>query len=79
LIDTVVDGLTGVHVRPRSPRQLAAALCALAGDHGRRALFGRLGAERVRTRYAWPRIAAETLEVYRGIAVGGRLPSVADL
>ncbi len=80
LIDTVVDGLTGVHVPPRAPRQLAAALRDLAANPARRAFFGRLGAERVRSRYAWSRIAAETLDVYRGIAVAdSSLPTVADL
>ena len=80
LIDTVVDGLTGVHVPPRAPRQLAAVLRELAANPARRAFFGRLGAERVRSRYAWSRIAAETLDVYRGIAVAeSSLPTVADL
>jgi glycosyltransferase involved in cell wall biosynthesis len=66
LVDTVVDGVTGLHVSPRSPQQLARALEALR-DARRRTEMGRAGAERVRRRYSWSRIAAETLEVYRGI------------
>jgi glycosyltransferase involved in cell wall biosynthesis len=67
LVDTVVDGLTGLHVPPRAPRQLAQALRSLAEEPERRALLGRLGVERVRARYSWSRIAAETLDVYRGL------------
>lgn len=65
LIDTVVDGLTGLHVAPRSPRQIAAAVRTLIASPQKRAMFGRLGVERARMRYAWSRIAAETVDVYR--------------
>jgi D-inositol-3-phosphate glycosyltransferase len=67
LVDTVVDGITGLHVPPRAPRQLAHALNALKADPARRTMLGKLGAERVSARYSWSRIAAETLEVYRGV------------
>ena len=67
LVDTVVDGTTGLHVPPRSPRALAHALNALANDPARRALLGRLGVDRVRARYSWSRVAAESLDVYRGL------------
>ncbi len=40
----------------------------LAADPGRRALLGRFGADRVRARYSWSRIAADTLDVYRGLS-----------
>ncbi len=68
LVDTVVDGMTGLHVPARSPRQLAAALRSLAEEPERRKMLGRLGVERVRARYSWSRIAAETLDVYRALA-----------
>jgi glycosyltransferase involved in cell wall biosynthesis len=67
LVDTVVDGMTGIHVPPQSPRQLAIALNALAAEPARRRMLGRLGVERVRARYSWSRVAAETFEVYRGL------------
>jgi glycosyltransferase involved in cell wall biosynthesis len=67
LVDTVVDGMTGIHVPPQSPRQLAIALNMLAGEPKRRRMLGRLGVERVRGRYSWSRIAAETFEVYRAL------------
>ncbi len=67
LVDTVVDGMTGLHVPAQSPRQLAHALRSLADEPERRKMLGRLGVERVRARYSWSRIAAETLDVYRGL------------
>ncbi|MEA2721645.1 MAG: hypothetical protein QOJ39_3509 [Candidatus Eremiobacteraeota bacterium] len=67
LVDTVVDGLTGLHVPPQAPRQLAHALQSLAAEPERRATLGRLGVDRVRARYSWSRIAADTLDVYRGL------------
>jgi D-inositol-3-phosphate glycosyltransferase len=67
LVDTVVDGVTGLHVPPQSPVRLAHALQSLAADPERRAMLGTFGVERVRARYSWSRIAAETLDVYRGL------------
>jgi glycosyltransferase involved in cell wall biosynthesis/phosphoheptose isomerase len=64
MIDTVVDGVTGVHVSPRDPERLAEALAELLADPARRAAYGAAGAERARQRYGWPRIAAATLDVY---------------
>jgi glycosyltransferase involved in cell wall biosynthesis len=70
LIDTVVDRITGMHVRPKSPPDIAEALGDLLADAKRRSVLGAMGVERVRTRYTWPRIAADTLEIYRGVAGG---------
>ncbi|MBV9439955.1 MAG: glycosyltransferase [Candidatus Eremiobacteraeota bacterium] len=67
LVDTVVDGLTGIHVPPKSPRQLALALQSLAADPQRRHTLGAFGVDRVRARYSWSRVAAEMLDIYRGL------------
>ena len=67
LVDTVLDGTTGIHVPPRSPHRLAEALNDLLADEARRSMLGRLGAERVRSRYSWSRVVADTLDVYRGL------------
>jgi glycosyltransferase involved in cell wall biosynthesis/phosphoheptose isomerase len=64
LIDTVVDGLTGIHVPPRDPERLAGELSMLLDDRPRRLAFGRAGVERVGRLYQWERIAAATLDVY---------------
>ena len=68
MVDTVVDGVTGVHVPPRDPERLAEALRSLLADEERRAAFGAAGVERARRRYGWPRVAAATLDVYARVA-----------
>ncbi|HKG03997.1 MAG TPA: glycosyltransferase [Conexibacter sp.] len=72
MIDSVVDGVTGVHVPPRDPDRLAEALASLLSDSERLAAYGRAGVERARRRYGWPRIAAATLDVYARVAARPR-------
>lgn len=66
-VDAIADGMTGLHVPPRAPRQLAYAIASLAADAPLRERFRRLGLERTSARYGWARIAAETLDVYRTV------------
>jgi glycosyltransferase involved in cell wall biosynthesis/phosphoheptose isomerase len=68
MIDTVVDGVTGVHVPPRDPDRLAAALRDLLADPAGRAAMGAAGVRRARQHYDWDRIAAATLEAYEPLA-----------
>jgi D-inositol-3-phosphate glycosyltransferase len=76
-VDTVVDGVTGIHVPPRRPARVAAALRTLLGDADLRARLGAAGVERARTRYSWERIADATLQAYaplleeRAVAASG--------
>jgi glycosyltransferase involved in cell wall biosynthesis len=62
--DSVVHGVTGVHVPPRDPASLAEALHALLADPERRARLGAAGARRARERYGFDRIARATQDVY---------------
>jgi D-inositol-3-phosphate glycosyltransferase len=62
LAETVVDGITGVHVMARRPDAIADAARWLLADAPRRARMGRAGAQRAQ-RYGWDRIARETLDV----------------
>ena len=64
LNDTVVDGLTGYHVPPRSPGRIAHAIRALLDDERLRTSLGARGRRRVRARFTWERVAAATAEVY---------------
>jgi glycosyltransferase involved in cell wall biosynthesis len=66
LTDTVVDGVTGVHVPPRRPDVLAGALADLLADPVRLRALGAAGWPRVQ-RYRWSRIAADTLGVYQEV------------
>jgi glycosyltransferase involved in cell wall biosynthesis len=68
LLDTVDDGVTGLHVRPRDPCSAAKAVRTLLADDGLRARFGCAG--RVRAmRYAWSRIAADVEVAYERAAL----------
>jgi D-inositol-3-phosphate glycosyltransferase len=73
-IDSVVHGVTGVHVPPRDPVALAAALRDLLADGARRSALGLEGRRRARRLYDFDRIAAATREVYDEV-VPARLAS----
>ncbi|WP_456566151.1 glycosyltransferase [Blastococcus sp. SYSU D00695] len=67
LVDSVVDGVTGDLVPPRDPGRLGEALAALLADDERRAAYGAAGVRRVRSRYRWARVVADTEAVYRQV------------
>jgi glycosyltransferase involved in cell wall biosynthesis len=67
LIDTVVHGVTGIHVPPRDTAALAAALRRLLASESARWAYGSAGADRARSRYGWDRIAAATLTTYADV------------
>jgi glycosyltransferase involved in cell wall biosynthesis len=67
MLDSVVPGVTGLHVPPRRPDRIASAVRALLDDSGLRASLGRAGVERARRLYSWDRIADETLDVYEAL------------
>jgi glycosyltransferase involved in cell wall biosynthesis len=66
LRETVVDGATGLLVPPRAPDRLAAAVRTLLSDEELRARMGRAAAARA-SLYAWERVAAATVELYRAV------------
>jgi D-inositol-3-phosphate glycosyltransferase len=69
LAETVQDGVTGLHVPPRRPDRIAAAVAELMADPERRRRMGAAGVARAR-RYGWDRIATEALEVGLGLVAG---------
>ncbi|WP_156753297.1 glycosyltransferase [Actinokineospora pegani] len=75
LADAVVDEITGVHLRSRAPRHIAARLRSLLDSPLRREALGLAGADRASSRYSWDRVAAETLRVY---LEQGPAPGVVD-
>jgi D-inositol-3-phosphate glycosyltransferase len=74
-IDSVVHGVTGMHVPPRDPAALAATLRELLDDPQRRAQLGRAGRARARRQFDFDRIAAATRAVYDELAAGTALPA----
>jgi glycosyltransferase involved in cell wall biosynthesis len=77
LVDSVVDGVTGDLVPARDPERLGEVLAALLADGERRAAYGAAGARRVRARYRWSRVVADTEAVYRQVLAGARRVEVA--
>jgi glycosyltransferase involved in cell wall biosynthesis len=62
--ETVVNGVTGILVPPRQPVALTRAVRRLLDDPLLCSAYGIAGADRARSRYAWTRIARETLAAY---------------
>jgi glycosyltransferase involved in cell wall biosynthesis len=62
--EVVVDGETGLLVRPQDPAALAAALGRLLEDPALRQRYGRAGRRRYLERFTSVRMAAQTAEVY---------------
>jgi len=65
LLDTVVDGVTGLLVQPGRPSEIAAAVNRLLLDPAARKQMGRAGRARAETGYSWKSVAARTEESYR--------------
>jgi phosphatidylinositol alpha-mannosyltransferase len=69
--DVVRDGTDGVLVAPGDPLALAAELRALALDPARRERMARSARERAE-RFAWPHVAAESLDSYEQAIANAR-------
>jgi D-inositol-3-phosphate glycosyltransferase len=66
-IDSIVHGLTGLHVPARDSVALATALRELLDDPARRAQLGYEGRRRAERLYDFDRIAGATREVYEAV------------
>jgi glycosyltransferase involved in cell wall biosynthesis len=64
LLDLVVDGETGLHVPPRDPAALRAALERLLGDRELRVRLGAAARERAERLLSWPNVTEATLRAY---------------
>jgi glycosyltransferase involved in cell wall biosynthesis len=65
--DAIVDGESGILVRPRDARALAAALKRLAGDPALRRRLGEAARARVQERFSLESCVAHYERLYRGI------------
>ena len=68
MLDSVVDGVTGVHVPPREPHAVASVLADLLPDEARRHELGAAGAAHVAAGFGWARVAELTEAVYRDLS-----------
>ncbi len=78
MIDSVVDGRTGIHVPPRDPDRLAEALDSLLAQPALRRRYGAAGVKRARRLYDWRRVAAQATEVYAAVVAETRRGTVAE-
>ncbi|MET8159565.1 glycosyltransferase [Sphaerisporangium sp. NPDC005289] len=76
-LDSVVDGVTGLLVRPNDPAPIARRTRLLLGDLTRRTALGFAGADRAGSRYSMERISRELVRVYDTVT-GVALPAEAD-
>jgi glycosyltransferase involved in cell wall biosynthesis len=63
---TIEDGITGLHVGPADPSELAAAICQLLADPERARAIADAGWTRALERYTWDRVADRYLECVQG-------------
>jgi glycosyltransferase involved in cell wall biosynthesis len=62
--EVVEDGLTGVLVPPDDPEALANAVRSLLSNRPRMQAMGTAGAQRVRQRFTWDKVAQRVVEGY---------------
>jgi D-inositol-3-phosphate glycosyltransferase len=72
-IDSVVHDRTGLHIPPRDPQAIAAAVRSLLADPAHARELGRAGVRRARRLYDFDRIGAATRDVYRELTARGRV------
>jgi glycosyltransferase involved in cell wall biosynthesis len=79
IADTVVHGVTGLLVTPGRQRELIDALKILHTEDFRRRGMGAAGRTRVRSRYTWDQIAADSQVIYQQIAATDRIDDTAPV
>ncbi|OBI78983.1 glycosyltransferase [Mycobacterium asiaticum] len=65
LIDTVINGVTGLLVSPTKPHELLSALKTLQSERFTRQSMGSAGRSRALSRFSWDRIALDALTIYQ--------------
>lgn len=65
LVDTVINGVTGLLVSPSKPHELLSALKGMQAESFTRQSMGSAGRSRAVSRFAWDRIALDALNTYQ--------------
>lgn len=66
-LDSVIENVTGIHIPPNRPVEVARRIRALLADPTHRSALGIGAVDRVRSRYSWERVAHETVKVYESL------------
>lgn len=75
LADVVLDDITGLVVSPENPVALASAARRLLGQRFQSKSMGSSGRSRAVSRFAWQRIALDTLNIYATVGPQDRIAS----
>ncbi len=67
LLDTIEDGVNGILVPPKNPKQIAIELKKLLDQTDFRRSLGQMGVVKARSRYGWNQVANEILKVYEEV------------
>jgi glycosyltransferase involved in cell wall biosynthesis len=76
--EMVIDRVTGVHVPPGRPADLARRVRELLDDSTTRTAYGIAAADRARSRYSWERIGREMVRVYEQVTATEEQPAEPD-
>ena len=68
ILETVVDGETGILVEPGNPEQIAQAINTFARNRSLARSYGKSGRRRVEERFSWRSIAQTTRNLYDDLA-----------
>jgi glycosyltransferase involved in cell wall biosynthesis len=68
----IEHGRTGCLVCPGDEADIAARVCDLLADRDRRTRMGQLARRRVLDNFTWDRVAARTIDAYRGFLTCSR-------
>ena len=68
ILETVVDGHTGLLVQPANPKALAEAINLLLRNPGKAREFGVNGRKRVEQHFSWTSIAKQTISLYEEVS-----------
>lgn len=79
LLDTVIHGVTGIHVPARRPDLLAVELRRLMNEPFTRQAMGMAATDRAVMRYSWERIALESAAAYERVAAASREVSTREV
>ncbi len=72
ILETVVDGETGILVEPGEPAAIASAVNQLLANPELARRYGAAGRRRVEQHFSWTSIAARTVELYQEVVDGWR-------
>jgi glycosyltransferase involved in cell wall biosynthesis len=78
-LDSVIHDVTGIYAMPGRPVELARRIRGLLADQTRLTAMSIGGVDRARSRYAWTRIANETVKVYESVCGGPEQDAVEEV